>query len=1518
MVINSMRDIEVRERPASALAHSKIKQRTVPSAPPLKPTPAKPSTPRGKTIGLCMIVKDESMVILRCLESARPIIDYVLIEDTGSTDGTQAIIREWLDQTGIPGAVYDEQWHDFAHNRSHALARLRKNAAIDYALTLDADDYVVFDAGFDVARFKNNLSADVYDVELRNQVTFRRGLICSNRRPFRYRGVLHEFLERPADASTSGEAKGFHVASTREGSRGQNARKYHKDAEILKKALATEQDPLLRSRYTFYLAQSYENAGENQQALEAYLKRAELGHWSEEIFVSLYRAGNLQHTLGQPLDQAVATYLRATDAAPSRAEALHAASRLYREKEKFTEAYQYAHRGLKIPLPADGLFVEPWIYEYGLLDELSLSAYWIGHYGESLEACERLLREGKLPAEQRERIEKNACFAREKASAGIKDDGPGTLPEALAKVARQSTPPKISLVICSRDRAAQLAATLSKLDLGDLARNAVELILVDSASSDSTREVMREFKEQSSLKVSIGEADRPGLGLARNIGINISSGDVIVFTDDDCYLDANYFTSLSTLWDGQSFQYGGGQILLYDKSLDPRVANLSIEHREDIPPHSVLGTGTIQGANMFFGRAVFQKAGPFNENMGAGTPFACEDIEMATRASMRGFRGIRFPELKVQHDHGRKRGTPEANRTVEAYDFGRGAYYAALTVAGYRQASELPALLKPPHETAGANQYLEFASAKNDPKQFEVGQRVDLGNQALNSESAAAEDSFSSYAVRHVREIYPELSAKHIQRCLAYSTYVNLDRKYLYCEVPKAACTSMKLLIHSLEELPPFTPFAGDQPEVRREMFVHERSEFKLPSLLDLDDETQRFILSSPEFFRFTIVRNPYTRLQSAWKDKVLTCAPGFEYLYYQIKGGLPQGNDPGSHITFPEFVATISREDLAICNPHWRSQVEHLFFRALNFNFVGRLESLHEAIATFLERAGFAPTQIAEAANQSQANGEYDQELAEKVYALYERDFVDLGYERDSWKSNTPSPRTRTVSEGRFIDEITERNIIIGNLYSERANLRQRLRQVDEQKSDDKLEIPRTGGFDELFDRYVSRIDGWLAKEEAAYLYGLAKDAREGCIVEVGSYRGRSTASLAFGVDAGAGLPVYAVEPHEQFCGLFGGEFGPADRGSFMQTMLETGLYRHVRLLNVSGEFLSEKWPMPVSVLFIDGDHRYEAVKRDFERWRGKLAAGAVVVLDDALDPSSGPGRLAEELVAIGQFVRAPAIGKMGCLIHSAGSSNSTRAQTAGRHVEARTAKYAIITPYYKESRGVLERCIKSVRDQTAAADHILVADGFPQDWIDGSGVRHIRLDRCHDDYGDTPRGLGAIIAASEGYEGIGFLDADCWLEPDHVQYCLELASQADPQGCDYVVALRHERRPDGSIMDIRQVPPEQHVDTSCFFFLKTAFHVLPIWSLIPREVSIVGDRVFYRAVKENSLRSVIATRKTVNYTCMWASIYQAMGERPPADAKPNPDHQKVERWINELSVDDRAIINRSIQTKLEVLYPL
>jgi hypothetical protein len=104
----------------------------------------------------------------------------------------------------------------------------------------------------------------------------------------------------------------------------------------------------------FYLAQSYRDFGEREQALEHYLIRAELGFWQEEVFISLYCAAPLEEQLDHPEDEVVAAYLRAADALPSRVEALHGASRFCRFKARYEEATGLPNGGLEFPCRRTG------------------------------------------------------------------------------------------------------------------------------------------------------------------------------------------------------------------------------------------------------------------------------------------------------------------------------------------------------------------------------------------------------------------------------------------------------------------------------------------------------------------------------------------------------------------------------------------------------------------------------------------------------------------------------------------------------------------------------------------------------------------------------------------------------------------------------------------------------------------------------------------------------------------------------------------------------------------------------------------------------------------------------------------------------------------------------------------------------------------------------------------------------------------------------------------------------------
>ena len=367
-----------------------------------------------KKVGLCMIVKNEAHIMRRCLTRARPLIDYALIVDTGSTDNTIAVIHTLLAEFNLPGQVVEEPWRDFAHNRTCALARLREQADIDYALMIDADDEVVLADGFDPAAFRASLTADYYDVVTdMSGYVYTRPQLTSNRKLFYYKAVLHEYLESEPGCSRA-RMEHYSVRAVQDSARNRLGDKYRRDAETLEKALEIETDPFLRARYTFYLAQSWRDCGELEKALTHYLRRAEMGYWEEEVFYSLYFAGRLMETLGRDIEATIAIHFRAANASPTRAEALHAAARLCRSIGDHARGYDIARRAIDLPMPPNGLFLEPWIYDFAALDEFAVHAYWTGHYRESLAAILRAFKSGKVPASEHARFAQNAIFALDK------------------------------------------------------------------------------------------------------------------------------------------------------------------------------------------------------------------------------------------------------------------------------------------------------------------------------------------------------------------------------------------------------------------------------------------------------------------------------------------------------------------------------------------------------------------------------------------------------------------------------------------------------------------------------------------------------------------------------------------------------------------------------------------------------------------------------------------------------------------------------------------------------------------------------------------------------------------------------------------------------------------------------------------------------------------------------------------------------------------------------------------------
>jgi len=245
-----------------------------------------------------------------------------------------------------------------------------------------------------------------------------------------------------------------------------------------------------------------------------------------------------------------------------------------------------------------------------------------------------------------------------------------------------STVPNLSLIICSKNRSGQLSRCLKSINEKEMLNVNGELILVNNGSTDNTEKVMRSFKEKSRFPVKIVNESKQGLGSARNAGLLKAKGEVLVFTDDDCYLTKGYLTKASKVFESGEFDYCGGRIFLYD----PTDALCTVHFVEDpypIPPHSVVIPGMIHGANMIFSRKVVDKIGLFDPMFGCGTPFLCEDVDYVARASMAGFKGKHVPELIVYHHHGRKPIEGKDDKEVRSeYNYAFGAYYTKFILMG--------------------------------------------------------------------------------------------------------------------------------------------------------------------------------------------------------------------------------------------------------------------------------------------------------------------------------------------------------------------------------------------------------------------------------------------------------------------------------------------------------------------------------------------------------------------------------------------------------------------------------------------------------------------------------------------------------------------------------------------------------------------------------------------------------------------------------------------------------------------
>lgn len=348
---------------------------------------------------LCMIVKNEGHCIADALNSVKHLIDYWVISDTGSTDNTKDVIRETL--AGIPGDLVDIPFKNYGYNRTEVFKLANDKA--DFMLVLDADDVLH-------AKELKLGDADSYEIEIRiGSYRYNQLRLFNCKRVWTYRGAVHEHPYSEPTPWTTFPLKNVHIESFGTGDTSKNPDKYLNHVKMLMEDIENNPECDI-SRSTFYLAQSYNCAGDADQAIKNYKIRVAMGPSTnpQEVYFSYYQMGNLN--FGKEIyGPAVTNYLLAHNEDPTRAEPLAKLCELFYKMNRWNLGVEFGTLAIKCKLDTEKLFPEPEAYGPKTLDFLSVCAFYAGKKPYAKTLMKRLLKQ-KLSPEDRERVTKNLAF----------------------------------------------------------------------------------------------------------------------------------------------------------------------------------------------------------------------------------------------------------------------------------------------------------------------------------------------------------------------------------------------------------------------------------------------------------------------------------------------------------------------------------------------------------------------------------------------------------------------------------------------------------------------------------------------------------------------------------------------------------------------------------------------------------------------------------------------------------------------------------------------------------------------------------------------------------------------------------------------------------------------------------------------------------------------------------------------------------------------------------------------------
>ena len=179
-----------------------------------------------------------------------------------------------------------------------------------------------------------------------------------------------------------------------------------------------------------------------------------------------------------------------------------------------------------------------------------------------------------------------------------------------------------------------------------------------------------------------------------------------------------------------------------------------------------------------------------------------------------------------------------------------------------------------------------------------------------------------------------------------------------------------------------------------------------------------------------------------------------------------------------------------------------------------------------------------------------------------------------------------------------------------------------------------------------VRHVDGWLTDRELSFLALLAAcPTTQGTVLEIGSYRGRSTIVLALASRLTDDRRIVAVDPLPDEGPLARDESGKwTARALLTANLRQAGVADDVEFHPICSHELAPRWNDPLRLLWIDGDHRYASTKQDFDLFMPFLADGAILAMHDVLSRYDGCIRVfTEDVLDSPHFGAAGICGSIG-----------------------------------------------------------------------------------------------------------------------------------------------------------------------------------------------------------------------------------------------------------------------------------